>query len=79
MTEKNTHTIEEIDELKDWFIANKDKCPKSMQIDRCSFSPDLSRTLDILFAQAYACHANPKMQGSILVIKKIRQNIEGEE
>ena len=79
MTKKNSHTLKEIEELKKWFTANKDKCPQSMQIDRSSFSPDLSRTLDTLFSQALVCHANPKMQGCIMMIKKIKENIEGKE
>ena len=55
MEKKRTHTIEEIDELKNWFIDNKDKLPQTMQIDSSAFTPDLKETIDMLFDQAYIC------------------------
>ena len=76
MEKKRTHTIEEIDELKNWFIDNKDKLPQTMQIDSSAFTPDLKETIDMLFDQAYICYENPKMQGCILILKKIKKNIE---
>ena len=76
MEKKRTHTIEEIDELKNWFIENKDKLPQPMQIDSSAFTPDLKETIDMLFDQAYICYENPKMQGCILILKKIKKNIE---
>lgn len=72
MEKKRTHTIEEIDELKIWFIENKDKLPKTMQIDSSAFTPDLKETIDMLFDQAYICYENPKMQGCIFLLKKIK-------
>lgn len=76
MEKKRTHTIEEIDELKIWFIENKDKLPKTMQIDSSAFTPDLKETIDMLFDQAYICYENPKMQGCIFLLKKIKKNLE---
>ena len=76
MEKKRTHTIEEIDELKNWFIDNKDKLLQTMQIDSSAFTPDLKETIDMLFDQAYICYENPKMQGCILILKKIKKNIE---
>ena len=76
MEKKRTHTIEEIDELKKWFIDNQDKLPQTMQIDSSPFTPDLKETIDMLFDQAYICYENPKMQGCILILKKIKKNIE---
>ena len=76
MEKKRTHTIEEIDELKNWFIDNKDKLPQTMQIDSSAFTPDLKETIDMLFEQAYICYENPKMQGCIFLLKKIKKNIE---
>ena len=76
MEKKRTHTIEEIDELKKWFIDNKDKLPKTMQIDSSAFTPDLKETIDMLFDQAYICYENPKMQGCIFLLKKIKKNLE---
>jgi hypothetical protein len=47
-----------------------------MQIDSSAFTPDLKETIDMLFDQAYICYENPKMQGCILILKKIKKNIE---
>jgi hypothetical protein len=47
-----------------------------MQIDSSAFSPDLRDTIDMLFEQAYICYENPKMQGCIRFLKKIKKNLE---
>jgi hypothetical protein len=76
MAKKRTHTSEEINELKSWFEANQEKLPQTMQIDSSAFSPDLRDTIDMLFEQAYICYENPKMQGCIRFLKKIKKNLE---
>ena len=76
MEKKHIHTIEEIDELKKWFEDNRNKLPQTMQIDSGAFTPNLQGTIDMLFEQAYICHGNPKMQGCILLLKKIKKNLE---
>ena len=76
MEKKRTHTLEEINELKSWFEANQEKLPETMQIDSSAFSPDLRDTIDMLFEQAYICYENPKMQGCIRFLKKIKKNVE---
>ena len=47
-----------------------------MKIDSSAFSPDLRDTIDMLFEQAYICYENPKMQGCIRFLKKIKKNLE---
>ena len=76
MEKKRTHTLEEINELKSWFEANQEKLPETMQLDSSAFSPDLRATIDMLFEQAYICYENPKMQGCIRFLKKIKKNLE---
>ena len=76
MEKKRTHTIEEIDELKNWFETNRDKVPATMQIDKSAFTPNLPETISMLFDQAYICYENPKMQGSIRLLMKIKKLIE---
>ena len=73
---QRTHTIEEVNELRVWFESIEDKLPATMQIDSSAFTPDLKETIDMLFDQAYICYENPKMQGCILILKKIKKNIE---
>ena len=76
MEKRLTHTFEEIEELNAWFQENWSKFPQSMQLDASAFIPDLTATIDMLFEQAYICHNNPKMQGSSLILKKIKNNLE---
>ena len=76
MEKKRTHTIEEIDELRNWFKENSNKLPQAMQIDSSAFTPDLPKTVDMLLDQAYICYENPKMQGCILILKRIKKNLE---
>lgn len=71
-----THTVEELNELKAWFQGQK--LPQTMHIDKATFTPDLENTIDMLFEQAYIYNENPKMQGSILLLKKIKAKIEEE-
>lgn len=75
MEKKRTHTLEEINELKHWFEANQDKLPQTMQINSSAFTPDLPETIDMLFEQAYICYENPRMQGCIWLLQKIKENL----
>lgn len=76
MEKKRIHTLEEIDELKKWFEDNQNKLPQTMQIDSSAFSPNLPETVSMLMEQAYICYENPKMQGCIWCLKKIKKNLE---
>ena len=73
--EKRTHTIEEIDELKAWFQEKESTLPATMQINSSAYTPDLKETISMLFEQAYICYENPKMQGCIWLLKKIKENL----
>ena len=74
--EKQTYTIEEINELKEWFESHKNIIPQTMQIESSAFSPNLLDTIQMLLEQAYICCENPKMQGCIYLLKKIKKNLE---
>jgi hypothetical protein len=76
MEKKRIHTIEEIDELREWFEKVKNRLPEAMQIDSSAYTPNLKETISMLFEQAYICYENPKMQGCIYLIKKIKKNLE---
>ena len=77
--EKRTHTIEEIDELKTWFQEKESTLPATMQINSSAYTPDLKETISMLFEQAYICYENPKMQGCIWLLKKIKENLENNQ
>ena len=76
MEKKRIHTIEEIDELREWFEKVKNRLPEAMQIDSSAYTPNLKETISMLFEQAYICYENPKMQGCIYLLKKIKKNLE---
>ena len=76
MEKKRIHTIEEIYELREWFEKVKNRLPETMQIDSSAYTPNLKETISMLFEQAYICYENPKMQGCIYLLKKIKKNLE---
>ena len=76
MEKKRIHTIEEIDELREWFEKVKNRLPETMQIDSSAYTPNLKESISMLFEQAYICYENPKMQGCIYLLKKIKKNLE---
>lgn len=69
-----THTTEEVKELQAWFEAQE--LPKDMQLDKATYIPDLQETVTYLFDQAYICCENPRMQGCILLLEKIKGMLE---
>lgn len=73
--ESGTPTLKEIEELEQWFKEQKQNLPATMQIDSGVYTPDLSNTVRMLLEQTRICYKNPKMQGCIRLLKKIRQNI----
>ena len=72
-----THTLEEINELKEWFQAQK--LPATLYIDKATYASNLADTVNMLFEQAFICYENPKMQGSILLLERIKELIQHPE
>lgn len=72
--EKKIYTLDEVKELKKWFDAQT--LPQDMQIDKATYTPRLKDTVNMLFDQAFVCHANPKMQGCLILLEKIKSNLE---
>lgn len=74
---KKTYTVEEVNELKKWFGTQT--LPREMHIDKATYTPNLKETVNMLFEQAYICHNNPKMQGCLILLEKIRDNLKKNE
>lgn len=71
---RKLYTLEELQALKDWF---KDKeLPQDMRLDKATYIPDLKKTLSSLFLQADVCYENPKMQGCIFLLERIKAKLE---
>ncbi len=73
---KSSYTKEEIDELKAWFDAHDDIIPESMYIEESTYSPNLRDTLLTLFEQSYIYSTNPRMQGCVVLLLKIKKKLE---
>lgn len=71
--EKNTYTEEEIEELRKWFEGRQ--LPKELTLDKATYIPDLKDTLERLLDQADLCCENPKMQGCIILLERIREKL----
>lgn len=72
-TEKNTYTEEEIEELKKWFESQQ--LPEELALDKATYIPNLRDTLDRLLEQANLYCGNPKMQGCIILLERIREKL----
>ena len=76
-SEYKLYTEQELSELIDWF-STKD-LPQSYQIDKATYVPDLRDTLERLFEQARICRENPRMQGCIYLLERIKRGLEQNE
>ena len=75
----NVYTLEEVDALKRRFDEQGNNIPSEMAIEKSTYSPNLRLTIQMLFEQAYICYNNPKMQGCLLLLEKIKSNIENNQ
>ena len=77
MAEKRqSYTEEELNEMIAWFNDHDSQLPKTMQINKSAFTPDLALTVESCIMQAQQCLGNYKMEGAFLLLKQIRANIE---
>ena len=61
------YSEEELREMVEWF--NTRELPKTLQINKSSFSPDLPLTVESLIMQAEQNLGNYKMAGSFRLLK----------
>lgn len=77
MAEKRqSYTEEELNEMIAWFNDHASQLPKTMQINKSAFTPDLALTVESCIMQVQQCLGNYKMEGAFLLLKQIRANIE---
>lgn len=68
------YTLKELDELKLWF--EQQELPQSLILDKAVSIPDLKETIAHLLDQAYVCYANPKLEGCLLILERIKAKLE---
>ena len=67
-------TTNDVQELKTWF--SKAELPKTMQINKSTYSPDLPLTVTHLLTELEANYENPYMHGSYRLLCEIKENLE---
>lgn len=68
------YTHEELLELEEWF--KQIDLPESIQLDKATYVPDLKDTINRLFVQAEINYENPKMQGAIYLLERLKAKLE---
>ncbi|MBM6961589.1 hypothetical protein H6A61_12105 [Bacteroides caecigallinarum] len=68
------YTHEELLELEEWF--KQIDLPESIQLDKATYIPDLKDTINRLFVQAEINYENPKMQGAIYLLERLKAKLE---
>ena len=68
------YTHEELLELEEWF--KKIELLESIQLDKAPYIPDLKDTINRLFVQAEINYENPKMQGAIYLLERLKAKLE---
>lgn len=74
---RRLYTKEELRQLEEWF-AGRD-LPEEMHLDKAAYIPDLKETVSRLCMQAETCYENPKMQGCIILLERIKEKLGNEE
>lgn len=74
---KNVYTLEEVNQLKTWF--EQVELPAEMQLDKSVYIPDVKETVERLFMQAYVCYENPRLQGCLRLLERIKAHLEEEK
>ena len=77
MAEKRqSYTEEELNEMIAWFNDHASQLPKTMQINKSAFTPDLALTVESCIMQAQQCLGNYKMAGAFRLLQQIGENLE---
>lgn len=72
--ETKVYTREELAGLEEWFKERQ--LPESIQLDKATFIPDVRDTLERLIMQAEINCDNPKMQGPIYLLERLKAKLE---
>ena len=70
------YTKEELKALIQWFADHP--LPDSLRVDKVTYIPNLSYTVKCLLLQAEIYQDNYKIQGSILLLDRIKRKLEEE-
>lgn len=74
MEEMKMLTLEELHELGEWL--EKQDLPEDLQLDKATYIPHLRDTIKRLLVQSEINYNNPKMQGCIIILQRLRAKLE---
>ena len=74
MKEHKLLTLDELHELTEWF--QKQNLPKELQLDKATYIPNLSETIRRLVIQSEINYNNPKTQGCIILLQRLKEKLE---
>ena len=74
MEDIKIYSYEELEELIRWF--DDKNLPQSLQLDKATFIPDVKDTLERLIMQAEVSYSNPKIQGPIFLLERLKAKLE---
>lgn len=74
MEEIKMLTSEELHELGEWF--EKQDLPKELHLDKATYIPNLRDTVKRLLTQSEINYNNPKMQGCIILLQRLKVKLE---
>ena len=74
MKENRLYTQEELHELQHWFEGRD--LPESLQLDKATYIPNLRDTIKRLVIQSEINYENPKMQGCIILLERLKEKLE---
>ena len=72
----NPEDYRKIKVVEEWF--EQQQLPASMQLDSATYIPDLPDTVSRLFEQSYLYAGNPRMEGSLWLVLRIKKKLQGE-
>lgn len=71
--DRHLYTLEELRQLEAWFEGKE--MPEEMHLDKATYIPNLKETVKRLCWQAEQCYENPKMQGCIILLERIKEKL----
>lgn len=72
--ETKLYTRDELRDLEEWF--NNINLPESIQLDKATYIPNVKDTINRLMVQAEINCDNPKMQGPIYLLERLKAKLE---
>lgn len=72
--ETKLYTRDELRDLEEWF--NNINLPESILLDKATYIPNVKDTINRLMVQAEINCDNPKMQGPIYLLERLKAKLE---